>query len=96
MSEKTTEQKQIGYLKSLKRAYAWKLLEEQLQLNIKDLEYEILNNFSSENNDKRYSKNDLLKIERKIWEQFIELPDVLIWALDIIEEDWQENVEDTE
>lgn len=95
MSEKTNEQKQVGYLKALKRAYAWKILEEELIDRLKDIESEVLNNFTPDYNDKVYSKNDLLKVERKLLEQFINLPDNLIEALDIIEEDEQENGEDT-
>ena len=77
--------KEIWYLKSLKRAYARKLIEEELMDRIKELEKEILYNFTPWNNDKIYSKNDLNKIERLILKQFIELPDNLINALDIIE-----------
>lgn len=94
MSEKTNEQKQVGYLKALKRAYAWKILEEEFMDRVKDIESEVLNNFTPEYNDKVYSKNDLLKVERKLLQQFIYLPDNLIKALDIIEEDDKENEED--
>ena len=82
-----SENKEIGYLKALKRAYAWKILEEELMWRIKELENEIFNDFTPNNNDKLYSKNDLKKLERQLLKQFIDLPDNLISAMDIIEEE---------
>ena len=79
--------KEIGYLKTLKRAYAWKVLEEELMWRVQDLENEIFNDFTPWNNDKLYSKNDLKKLERQLLKQFIELPDNLISAMEIIEEE---------
>ena len=77
--------KEVGYLKALKRAYAWKILEEEFMWRIKELENEIFNDFTPWNNDKLYSKNDLKKLERLLLKQFIDLPDNLISAMDIIE-----------
>lgn len=82
--------KEIGYLKSLKRAYAWKILEEELMWRVKELENEIFNDFTPENNNKVYSKNDIKKVERLLLKQFIDLPETLISAMDIIEVDEQE------
>ena len=77
--------KEIGYLKALKRAYAWKVLEEELMERVKDLENEIFNDFTPDNNKQIYSKNDIKKLERLLLKQFIDLPDNLISAMDIIE-----------
>jgi len=82
--------KEIGYLKALKRSYAWKTLEEELIWRIKELENEIFNDFSPSNNDKLYSKNDLKKLERQLLRQFLELPENLISAMDIIENEEEE------
>lgn len=82
--------KEVGYLKALKRAYARKVLEEELMWRVKDLEYEIFNDFTPSNNDKLYSKNDLKKLERQLLRQFIDLPDNLISAMEIIEERQEE------
>lgn len=79
--------KEIGYLKALKRAYAWKILEEELMWRVKELEKEIFNDFTAENNTKVYSKSDIKKLERLLLKQFIELPDNLINAMEIIEVD---------
>lgn len=90
-NEKSTEEKQVGYLKALKRAYAWKILEEQLNLRISDIEHEVLNQFNWEDNEKVYTKNDLLKAERKLLTLFLELPDNLMNALEIIEAKEEDN-----
>jgi len=77
--------KEIWYLKALKKAYARKILEEELIERLKILDNEIFNLFDWDANDKKYSKNDLRKIERLLLKQFIELPDNLIWAMELIE-----------
>ena len=89
--EKTTEEKQVGYLKALKRAYSWKILEEQLNIRISDIEHELLEQFDPDYNEQLYTKNDLRKVERKLLKDFLELPDNLINALDIIETKEEDN-----
>ena len=78
--------KEIWYLKALKKAYARKIIEEELKAKIEDLENTILNDFTWKNNEVKYTALDIYKVERKILKDFLELPDNLISSMDIIEE----------
>lgn len=79
-----SENKKVWYLKALKRAYAWKILEEEFMERISEIENVVLENFKT-SNELKFTENDLLKVERKLLKQFIELPDNLLNALEIIE-----------
>lgn len=82
--------KEIWYLKALKKAYAWKILEEELKARVQDLEKLILDDFTWKNNEMKYTALDIYKTERKILKDFLELPDNLIRAMDIIEQPWED------
>lgn len=77
--------KEIGYLKTLQKAYGWKLLVNELQERVDSLTNEILTDFNKENNKVLYSLNDLRKVERQILKDFIEMPEMLRSSYDIIE-----------
>lgn len=82
--------KEIWYLKALKKAYAWKILEEELKARVQDLEKLILDDFTWKNNEMKYTALDIYKTERKLLKDFLELPDNLIRAMDIIEQKWED------
>ena len=85
-----TTKEEINQFRMLKEMPQWKILTEIIKTELKEVEEEI---FEVKDNDKLYTKDDLLKKERAIMKRFISLPDTLIdefehWLIE--EETWQE------
>lgn len=68
---------EVGNLKSLLNSEWWKLLEEELDNKISDLEQEIFS-INKEQNEIKYSKRDLDIIMREFLIDFKSKPETLI------------------
>lgn len=85
---------QIALLRELKNSTTWKLLKVDLERRIKETEDIILNSFDFKYNDRKFSFNDLKKVERQCLWILLELPDDLILQLDNIFESINKQIED--
>lgn len=80
-------EQQLNHLKQLVNFPAWQFFKDDLKAQLKAVESDIFK-INPEDNEKVYTKKDVLRLERNILQMMIKLPDDLMEKLDqIIEED---------
>ena len=80
----------MSKLQQLKQVPAWNLLTEELQRKKEELEKEVLNSFSINENEKYFSINDIKKVEIQTILLMLDMPDDLIDRLDNIKDELRE------
>jgi len=79
---------QISNLKHLVESDAWKFIQRELQTEVDRLTNELLGEtwIEPENNEKLYTNNDLMRVQRLLNKDTINLPNKLIEQLSPIEQ----------